>query len=620
MTNPDNSEHLGVMNSPFTANCSDDLLEPGGSCESAAEGYYGSGMLSLWGGKERLGPYADAEAAPHDFIQSSFHRDVDFCGSCHDVSNSVVGDLASGRGSQPNAPPVVNSDGSLGGPIEEKAAFNNPPYAYGMVERTFSEYKASALPTTRVGDFNSLPVDLQVSGGSLDVTYQSALLAAGEAEEHGGMAGDYADGSSRFFSCQSCHMRPVLSAGANKKAAAVRNDLPRHDHTGGNSWFADITKYQDTKGILRLGGGLNAEQLAALEMGQLRAIDHLQQAASLQLDGNTLKVVNLTGHKLISGYPEGRRMWINIKWYDVDDVLIREDGAYGPIGKLVANPSGGSDVNVESILDLHDANTKIYEAHYAVTRDWAETIQSLHGPDFALSYDRMSDEVVCTVSEFLVDDNAPGKIPDCKGEFHDTFHFALNNYLSMDNRIPPYGMGFDQATRRNVLPVPADQYGGSGSGSTYNYWDEIDLNPPANADHASIDLLYQGTSWEYIQFLNLANNGENAFLGQEGVNMLDAWLNAESAMDPQNRTMVPPVVMTSIEWSGEGFSCSGTDIVVQNHVFDGATICVASSSLTADTAVVVQAGADLTFQSPLVTLGPGFSVATGAKFTVVSEL
>jgi hypothetical protein len=41
---------------------------------------------------------------------------------------------------------------------------------------------------------------------------------------------------------------------------------------------------------------------------------------------------------------------------------------------------------------------------------------------------------------------------------------------------------------------------------------------------AQIDLLYQGTSWEYIQFLYKANNGVdpaqggNAFLGEEGTN------------------------------------------------------------------------------------------------------
>ncbi len=590
MANTDNSQYAGVMNTPFTASCSDDPVAPDGTCESVSEGYYGSGMLSIWNGGEKLGPYAET-AARHSFLQSEFVRDVDYCGSCHDVSNPAVGDLAANHGAQATVTGIVSSGGNFGGPVEEKAAFNNPPFAYGIVERTFSEYKSSAFPTSRVADFNSFPADLKVTGGSPEVTYQAAMIAAAQAQEHGGMAGDYADGSPRFFSCQSCHMQPVHSAGCDKSDAEVRADLPSHDHTGGNYWFADITRYQDSKGTLRLGGGLTTTQTDALSQGQQRAIDHLQQAASLQIDGNTLKVINLTGHKLISGYPEGRRMWVNIKWFDAGETLLREDGAYGQIGATVGNPSGGLDINVESILDLDDVNTRIYQAHYAVTRDWAVTIQALHGPDLALNYDRISGVVVCTVGDFLLDDLDPAKKNACKGDFIETFHFALNNYVSRDNRIPPYGMSYDIARQRNALPWPADQYGGNGSGSVYNYWDEIALKPPGGADHARIELLYQGTSWEYIQFLNLANNQQNAFLGQEGVNMLDAWLNTPTVMDPSGRTMVAPVVMASAVWVGESVETftvggnvsglAGTGLILQNNAGDDLPIAANGSFIFA---------------------------------------
>ncbi|MEJ2309244.1 MAG: Ig-like domain-containing protein [Gammaproteobacteria bacterium] len=542
MTNPDNSEHVGIMVSPFTANCSDDPLSEG-TCQSPDEAYYGSGMLSLWPGSDKLGPYDDADAR-HQFMQSGFHRDVDFCGSCHDVSNPAVGDLAPNHGAQTTAPSVV-AEGTPGGPVADKAAFNNPPYAYGIVERTFSEYKASALPTTRVGEFTSLPADLRAAGGSLDVTYQAAMIAASDALANGGIAGDYADGSPRYFSCQSCHMRPVESAGANKRGVQIRKDLPRHDHTGGNYWFSDMAKYQDARGTLRLGGDLSAVQVEAMAYGQQRAVEHLQQAASLQVSGDTLKVVNLTGHKLISGYPEGRRMWLNIHWYDSNGQLLREDGGYGDIGATVVNPAGGPDVSVESIID--PASTRIYEAHYAVTREWAQTLMGvdpgLYGP-IVLNYDRVSGTPGPTIGD-LADGNA--------GDYQKTFHFVLNNHVVSDNRIPPYGMRYDEALRRNALPVPASQYGGGSAGSIYDYWDEIDLGAtaPAGAVSAEIDLLYQGTSWEYIQFLYLANNGQNAFLGQEGVNMLDAWINAEVpvAMEVNgDRKMVPPVLMASTTW------------------------------------------------------------------------
>jgi hypothetical protein len=131
-------------------------------------------------------------------------------------------------------------------------------------------------------------------------------------------------------------------------------------------------------------------------------------------------------------------------------------------------------------------------------------------------------------------------------------------------------------------------------------------------------LLYQGTSWEYIQFLYLANNGENAFLGQEGVNMLDAWLNAPSAMDPLNRTMVPPVVMATIDWINTG-GCSGVNVLIQNRIFDSSTSCEGESSLNADTNVVISAGIEVIFQAPTVTLGPGFIVESGAVFSVVTS-
>ncbi len=63
--------------------------------------------------------------------------------------------------------------------------------------------------------------------------------------------------------------------------------------------------------------------------------------------------------------------------------LIREDGAYGPLfddqGEpvTVANPAGGPPVQVESLLDLDDPRTRVYEAHYGVTQEWAQQLIDL---------------------------------------------------------------------------------------------------------------------------------------------------------------------------------------------------------------------------------------------------
>jgi hypothetical protein len=129
-----------------------------------------------------------------------------------------------------------------------------------------------------------------------------------------------------------------------------------------------------------------------------------------------------------------------------------------------------------------------------------------YSPDLPLSFDRVTGTVAYTLGQLAA--QAPRT-------YHETFHFVLNNTVAKDNRIPPYGMAYEEARKRNALPVPADQYGAA-LGGTYNYWDNVALNPPNGAAYAEIALLYQPTSWEYIQFLYLANNGSNAFLAQEG--------------------------------------------------------------------------------------------------------
>ena len=88
-----------------------------------------------------------------------------------------------------------------------------------------------------------------------------------------------------------------------------------------------------------------------------------------------------------------------------------------------------------------------------------------------------------------------------------SFHFVLNDATLVDNRIPPYKMSRDEAVERNAQPIPATQFGNPGVGGFYDHWDDVALNPPRGAVRADIRLMYQPTSWEYVQFLVLANNG-----------------------------------------------------------------------------------------------------------------
>ena len=536
LTNPDNSEHSGVMNAPFIANepePNNDTIFDWDTPFTGIEGYLGSGIASMWGGSDKLGPYNNAEAR-HQFMESKFHRDRDFCGTCHDVSNPAVGNLAHNHGTQPTADPV-SANGAPGGPVDGKAAFNNPPYRYGIVERTFSEYKAGQISRTLVDDYPNLPADLQ--GGALEAIYNAAT-------QNGTTSGNYQNPAApRYFSCQSCHMRPVIGKGANKRGVPVRDDQPLHDLTGGNYWMPEAIEYLDSMGKLRLGGGLSAELTTAMFDGALRAREQLSLAASLsaETEGSNVevKVVNHTGHKLISGYPEGRRMWLRTEWFDANDASLGVDGEYGDL-EVDLDGNHVPDTNIKTILDLEGTNSKIYQAHMGMTQEWALVLNpdcDANPSPLPLSYDRVTGEPDYTLGELACTD---------PGTTHETFHFVINNTVVKDNRIPPYGMDYESARIRNALPVPAEQYGGTPEG-TYEYYDEVILTPPSGAMSAIIDLLYQPTSWEYIQFLNLANTlPAGAFLADEGKNMLDAWLNTG---------MAEPHVMATTTWGNATGGC-----------------------------------------------------------------
>ncbi len=503
MTNPDQSEHIGVQNPPFIAH----------SGGPNPEAFLGSGMYVLFHAHARFGPYNDS-TANHGSVKSDFHRESDICGTCHDVSNPLVGDLAHNNGAQIPLPPGASS-GVPGGPVEDKAAFLNPPYSYGIVERTFSEHQASAYRDLPVSMYPMLSDDLQ--DGILDAAYQAAQLA--------GNGGDFEDGTTRYFSCQSCHMMPVIGKGANRNGTRVRTDLAVHDLAGGSTWVQDAIQYLDQRNRLRLGGGMSSQQVQQMERGQTQARSMLQMAAALNVDGNRLRVTNLTGHKLISGYPEGRRMWLRTHWYDVAGNLLRDDGAYGD--KQVQHR--GQSMTVRTLLD---ANTRIYEAKPGISQEWATQLIGVGvDPGLVLNYDPGNGDPLLKLSDL-----ASGSF----GEAMETFHFVLNNTMIADNRIPPLAMSYDEAQKRNILPVPADQYGAPGPGESYDYYDEFRLRPPRGAVSAQIELLYQSTSWEYIQFLDLANDGSVSFLASTGADLLEAWLHTG---------MAEPEVMATATWS-----------------------------------------------------------------------
>jgi PKD repeat protein len=236
-------------------------------------------------------------------------------------------------------------------------------------------------------------------------------------------------------------MRDVTGYGCNKKGAPLRNDLPLHDMTGGNTFIPTLIEQI-----------FPAEtNPAALQAGIQRATDMLKKAAILELNvipnGTdylaTVRVTNETGHKLPSGYPEGRRIWINLQVYDDASALIKESGAYDPATGVLT----------------HDAEAKIYEIKPGLSADLADALQLPAGP---------------------------------------SFHFVLNNMIYSDNRIPP--LGFTNANFEMIQSPPVDYTYADGQN-----WDETTYAVPANAARVVANLYYQTLSKEYVEFLRDEN-------------------------------------------------------------------------------------------------------------------
>ena len=64
----------------------------------------------------------DDASATHAWLQSNLHRSEDACGTCHDVSNPLTGDLAHNNGAQVPLAPGDFSD-VLGGPVTRQLSY-----------------------------------------------------------------------------------------------------------------------------------------------------------------------------------------------------------------------------------------------------------------------------------------------------------------------------------------------------------------------------------------------------------------------------------------------------------------------------------------------------------------
>lgn len=349
----------------------------------------------------RRGPFElDANFFYHEWRESPYHRESMMCGTCHDVSNPAFD-------KQP--------DGSY------KLNASNTPHATGNKEETF-------------------PVERTFS------EWDNSQYAQRAFETDGRFGGN----DTAVATCQDCHMPTTTGVAAGFGDPVLRNDLPQHFFNGGNTWVLRAVRSLYSDGITNLSSQSVDDSIA-------RAKNMLRNAATLESwqDDNllTVRVTNETGHKLPTGYPEGRRMWLNVKFFGAGDALVEELGHYD---------------NASALLTTDD--TVVFEAHLGLDAYMA----------------------------------AQTGLP--AGE---SFHFVLNNTYIKDNRIPPRGYEISnfEAAGAGAVGVVYDQS---------QFWHDASFAVPDGAVRAEVSLLYQTTSKEYIEFLQqhndpLTNRGQTAY-------------------------------------------------------------------------------------------------------------
>lgn len=269
---------------------------------------------------------------------------------------------------------------------------------------------------------------------------------------------DYAQTNPAVVTCQNCHMPD--STVPNSFACSFEENnrtgnMPIHRFVGGNAWIPGILR--DEYPNLGRTTEYNATIAAATALLQTQTADVELTAPASAVPGVNMplsvKVTNLSGHKLPTGYTEGRRMWIQLEVRDANNQLVFSSGAY--------NAATG---------DLaEDGQIKIYRKD--------DGIWNRNGTN------------QCDIA-------TTGGTP--------FFHFVLNNCIAIDNRIPPLGFtgGDDPETEPVNYTYPETS---PGSGRLVNF-DTTPYQVPVPGLLVSpltvtTRLLYQTSSKEYIEFL-----------------------------------------------------------------------------------------------------------------------
>ncbi|MEM8834882.1 MAG: multiheme c-type cytochrome [Planctomycetota bacterium] len=362
----------------------------------------------------RRGPFNDVDP-PHAWLFSPHHSTGDMCATCHDLSNPIFD-------KQPDGSYRLNAFGA--------AHPTGDLYDMFPEQRTYSEWLNSAYAQ------GGVPADDPFDPYSLE-----------------GRFGDGTGGS--VSTCQDCHMPDREGFGCIQVFdPPLRDNVPDHGFVGANIAALDLILYYDEHnlGTFALPGAVPLDDFTidSIDRQKAEAAVMLQKATDLELSQQSCdlraRVINQCGHKLLTGFPEGTRIWVNVRFLDSGGSLIEERGAYD-----------------NATAELTAGDTKVYEIK--------------KGLDSYMS----------------------GQTGIPEGA---SFHLLLNNVTLADNRIPP--RGFTNAAYEAIQAEPIGAMYADGV-----HWDDTLYDIPAGAASAEVRVFYQTLTKEYVEFLRDANTTDS---------------------------------------------------------------------------------------------------------------
>ncbi len=287
--------------------------------------------------------------------------------------------------------------------------------------------------------------------------------------------------------CQACHMRP--SEGYAAEGGRLRLDVAKHEFSGTNTFVPDVL-HEFWTGI----------DTVALQRGIQRSTEMQRRAATLDVvagkEGGAavalVRVVNATGHKLPTGFSEGRRMWISVTGRDAYANIVFESGKYDTASRDL----------------LHDAQLKKYEAHLGPTVGTASATGM-------------------TVSA--------------------SFLSALSDSTYFDNRIPPRGFSYAMFREHKAEPVGYSYADGQ-------YWDVTRYVMPPHVTSVDVALCFESVTKEFAEYLRDENEENPYDWNMWGQRSYAAWwrkakpevMAEESAFVQPALPALPPVTAANV--------------------------------------------------------------------------